>query len=195
VKSPTRSPRTFATLLQMSSALLFVSLCPDEAIEEARALRRALEAAGGRCFLGAEEVGRNAQKIGEMIGGAPLVIILGTRKYAERKTSVSGSYQELRLAVEGRKPVFLIKMCEEFEELYAQRHLPLPNFTWLPDIKSPAQVPNGLVHQIQARLASLSGLRWKCWKRHWQLALAPGRWRRLGSRSTWISARNWPGSS
>jgi WD40 repeat protein len=142
----------------MASRPLFISFRLDEASEEASALKLALEEAGMPAFLFAEDLDAKqlASEILAHIPRSPLVVIMGTTEYGKAIATNSASHLELRYIVEQKSPVFLIKMCDDFEDPFAQRHLPMAmsHFSWIVDAEDRGKVPEGLVQQIKGKLAS-----------------------------------------
>jgi WD40 repeat protein len=145
----------------MTSLLLFISFHFEEASEEADALNQALAIGGVPVLLCAEEAGGDVEEeISSSVAGAPLVIVMGTKKYGQETASNFSTYHQLRFLVKKKKPIFLIKMCDDFEEPCARLQLPVSstNFRWTPDPANRSKVPDGLVRQIKDKLAVLTSV-------------------------------------
>jgi WD40 repeat protein len=145
----------------MTSLLLFISFHFEEASEEADALNQALAIGGVPVLLCAEEAGGDVEEeIFSSVAGAPLVIVMGTKKYGQETASNFSTYHQLRFLVKKKKPIFLIKMCDDFEEPCARLQLPVSstNFRWTPDPANRSKVPDGLVRQIKDKLAALTSV-------------------------------------
>jgi hypothetical protein len=142
----------------MSALLPIICLRFFEAFAEASALKYGLQCAGIHAFLCAAEEKRcgMTEEISSSIVRAPFVIVLGKSTHGKRASELS-TYKELQLVVERQRPIFLVKLCENFDEPLAQFTLPLTiaQFTWLQDPENSVNVPAGLVQQIQSKLASL----------------------------------------
>jgi hypothetical protein len=118
----------------MTIPLPFIPIRFDEASEEATALKQVLAAAGVPSFQCAVEVGGDVEKeVVKYISSAPLVIIMGTKTCGKETKASFSTCQELRFVVERNIPIFLIKMCDDFEEPFAQFHLPMTisHFPWI----------------------------------------------------------------
>jgi WD40 repeat protein len=96
---------------------IFISLRFAEAGKEAEALKSTLEARGISTFLCAVESGGDIKReIVHALHGCQLAIIMGTKSYGKDTGAGFSTFEELRYIHEQRKPFFLVKMCDIFEE-------------------------------------------------------------------------------
>lgn len=138
---------------------MFLSLRFAEAMEEAKALKKALEERNLRVFLCAVPEGESLEDA--IIGAlhvSSLVVILGTRTYGLKTASPFSTHNELRYIID-KKPYFLVKMCDEFLVPKAQFHFSsaISYYPWQP--KTPEErrnVPGDLVDRIVARHVQVS---------------------------------------
>jgi hypothetical protein len=130
-------------------------------MEEAIALKTALEQRGKSVFLCAVEIGDdNAEAVIAALSQAKLAVILGTKTYGEKTASSFSTYQELRYIIEQKKPFYLVKMCDRF--VHQQTLLWLPDtvsyYPWQPKSAAERQgVPADLVDKIVQKLAETGG--------------------------------------
>eukprot|EP00048_Salpingoeca_helianthica_P016679 m.233595 g.233595 ORF g.233595 m.233595 type:complete len:317 (-) comp19220_c0_seq1:27-977(-) len=133
---------------------IFISLRFDEATNEAKFLKGELERHGVVCFLCDVSPGGSIRDtIVKGLSACELVVIMGTRTYG-KDTGVSFcTKNELDFIIDRKKPFFLIKMCDNFEEDVTCFHLPshISHHRWDPG--TPA--PRGLVESILNKLQSL----------------------------------------
>lgn len=123
---------------------------------EAKALQQDLHAQGVSAFLCDIPEGQDlAGAVLTALTHCKLAVILGTRTYGKDTGCGFSTYEELRYIVEVKKPIFLIKMCQAFEEQYAVFRLPssISHFPWQPATDAERkQLPPGLVEKIVRRL-------------------------------------------
>lgn len=78
-----------------------------------------------------------------------LFVVLGTRTYGRKTASLSATRQEMVYALESRKPLFIVKMCDEYEEhvtrFLLDSSIPYYDFT---GFQENSTIPEGLVDQI-----------------------------------------------
>jgi hypothetical protein len=133
---------------------IFISLRFAEASDEANALKSALEERGISTFVCAVHPGGDiAREIVIALHNCQLAIIMGSRTYG-RDTGVGFStHKELRFIQDDRKPFFLVKMCERFEEPETRMRLDnsVSYFQWL----SGSPMPGDLITKISERLSLL----------------------------------------
>jgi hypothetical protein len=99
---------------------IFFSLRLEESENEAKELKAMIERTrpGVRCFLS----GRNPNGtmlpiiISTALCNAKMAIIMGSKTYGRRTTNVCSTFQEMHHILSENKPMFLLKMCEEWEE-------------------------------------------------------------------------------
>jgi hypothetical protein len=137
----------------MSSRRVFISLCLNEDGDGAAVkLRDALEAAGISAFVcGDPFVGDNlAAIIAAALDACELFVVLGTRNYGMQGDARFSTRQEIQFAMEHRKPIFLIKRCDEFADPLTRLYLPDSMFyqEWAPL----TDMPEDLVSEIAARV-------------------------------------------
>lgn len=139
---------------------IFISLRFAEAMEEAKALKQKLEKRKIRVFLCAVPEGESlADAIIMALHMSSLVLILGTPTYGQKTSSPFSTYHELNYIVDNKKPMFLVKMCDEFLEPYAKFHLPsaISYYPWRPMTLAERQdVPEELIDRVLTRLLQAS---------------------------------------
>jgi parallel beta-helix repeat protein len=154
---------TSLTFLQFSvkekektmSYQIFISLRFAEAGPEANALKSSLEARGISTFLCSVLPGVDiSSEIAEALHGCQLAIIMGTKTYGKNTGVGFSTFEELRYIYEQKKPFFLVKMCDRFEELATVFRLgkSVSYLEWLP----PCPMPGDLISKIVERLASVA---------------------------------------
>ena len=137
---------------------IFISLRFNEARPAGNALQAALEAKGMSVFLCDVPPGENlARAVVGALTRCKLAVILGTKTYGQKTASTFSTYEELQYIVDERKPFFLVKMCDAFEEEHARFNLPstISYYAWQPVINTDGaveDVPEDLVTQIADRL-------------------------------------------
>ncbi|EGD82196.1 hypothetical protein PTSG_02868 [Salpingoeca rosetta] len=135
---------------------IFISLRFSEARNAGKALQRALEARGLKVFLCEVPPGSNIAKVViRALHGCRMAVILGTRTYGKETDSSFSTFDELQYIVDRRKPFFLVKMCDDFEEPEAQFHLRsnVAYFAWTPKNEDTnISVPPPLVDDIVGKL-------------------------------------------
>ena len=149
-------PQVFSVSRQMKCDI-FLSLRFSEALPEAESLKVALVARGLTVFLAAVQSGDSIVKeVSTNLVHCKLVVILGTRTYGKETTSSCSTFEELQYVMSKRKPFFLIKMCDEFEEVKAQFHLvgDIAFEPWRPTEKNP-EPPHELVEKIMVKFKGL----------------------------------------
>jgi hypothetical protein len=85
------------------------------------------------------------------IDESALFVVLGTRTYGRKTASLSATRQEMVYALESRKPLFVVKMCDEYEE-HVTRFLldsSIPYYD-LSDFGPDKDIPEELVDQVVA---------------------------------------------
>jgi hypothetical protein len=136
------------------SCQIFISLRFAEAGNEATALKSALEARGISTFLCAVLPGDDiATEIVNALHDCKLAIIMGTKTYGKDTGAGFSTFEELRF-IHKKKPFFLIKMCEQFEERETIFRLDssVSYFQWLPG----RPMAGDLVALVLERLASVA---------------------------------------
>lgn len=133
---------------------VFISLRFAEAHEEAKVLRDALEQRGVSCFLCAVAPGEDLwESITNALDTARLAVVMGTRTYGEDTGNQYCTHQELKFIRAESKPIFLIKMCERFENKNARwSFADLCYELWAPG----TVLPEGLVAKIVQRLEDIA---------------------------------------
>ncbi len=142
---------------------IFISLRFAEALDEAKALKAALTACGANVFLCAVDPGDAIdQAIITALGSCRLVVILATRTYGKATGFPCSTHEELKYIIGHKKPFFLVKMCEEYEEEYAKFHLPVTTMHYLWQPQTPqerSRAPPQLVEDIMQKLSTVPGRR------------------------------------
>jgi hypothetical protein len=125
------------------SYLIFISLRFAEAQKEAEDLKSALEARGISTFLGDVHPGGDiARLVVNALNECKLAIIMGSRTYGKVTGVGFSTFQELRFIVDKRKPFFLVKMCDTFEETETGFYLgsSVSYFQWTPGRRLPSDL-------------------------------------------------------
>jgi hypothetical protein len=132
---------------------VFVSLrLSEDGDHAASQLKTALEAAGISVFLCNPLVGDNlAVDIARAVGDCELFIVLGTDGYGVQGDSPFSTRQELQLAVDRCKPIFLIKRCDAFKDPLAQMYLPASTFhqLWQPHMFMPRELVDNIKEKLE----------------------------------------------
>jgi hypothetical protein len=134
---------------------IFISVRFEEAFKEAEALKTALEARGISTFLCAVHPGGDiALEIVNALRNCQLAIIMGTKTYGKDTGIGYSTFEELRFIHGQKKPFFLVKMCEKFEEPETIFRLDssVSYFQWL----SEHPLADDLVDKIIEKLTSVS---------------------------------------
>jgi hypothetical protein len=132
---------------------IFISLRFAEAGNEATTLKLALEEKGISTFLCAVHPGGDiAREIVNALHNCQLAIIMGTRTYGKDTGAGFSTFEELRFIHGQKKPFFLVKMCDRFEEPETVFRLDssVSYFLWFPG----SPIPGDLVTKILERLES-----------------------------------------
>ena len=139
--------------------LVFLSLRFGEAMEEAVALKDALCARGLNVFLCNELPGSDLMDaIVENISSCALAIILGTGSYGVKGSTAFSTKEELKFIVDRQKPIFLVKMCDDFEAPLAQFALGggIAYHSWRPQTADEKRSPpTALVESIMTKLRTV----------------------------------------
>jgi hypothetical protein len=138
---------------------LFISLRFAEAGNEASALKNALEAKGISTFLCAVNPGGDiAREIVNALHGCQLAIIMGTKTYGKDTGAGFSTFEELRFIINERKPFFLVKMCERFEEHETRFRLDssVAYYQWPPGHPLPADLVPKIVEKLSSVTSSSS---------------------------------------
>jgi hypothetical protein len=126
---------------------------------EALALQKALQARGVSTFVCAVPVGQSIMDaVVSALHGCKLVVIMGTATYGKDTGCPFCTKQELNYIVNQKKPFFLVKMCDTFQEATAKFNLggDISYYPWRPVKEAEKQVPPAdLVDQIVKRLSLL----------------------------------------
>jgi hypothetical protein len=99
---------------------IFFSLRLNESMEEAKELKAIIERTrpGVKCFLSGDNP--NGADLGRIIStalaNAKMAIIMGSETYGKKTESNFSTYEEMHFILSEKKPMFLLKMCEEWEE-------------------------------------------------------------------------------
>jgi hypothetical protein len=134
---------------------IFLSLRFDEATNEAKFLKAELEQRGVACFLCDVSPGGSIRDtIVKGLSTCDLVVILGTRTYGKDTGVAFCTKNELDFIIDRKKPFFLIKMCDVFEEDVTCFHLPshISHHRWDPGTPAPL----GLIESIVKKLSIIS---------------------------------------
>lgn len=139
----------------MISYQVFISLRFEESGNEAETLKHALEERGISTFLWKDLPGDEGPEIINALSCCQLTVIMGSKTYGKNTNDRFSTYEELRFIQDEKKPFFLVKMCEIFEEKETKFRLndSISSLQWLPG----ASMPDDLVPTIIEKLASING--------------------------------------
>jgi hypothetical protein len=135
------------------SCTVFLSLRVHEDDGGAVRLRDALEAAGVSVYLCDPLAGDElAAEIAVALDACELFVVLGTRSYGMPSDCKFSTREELQFAKDHRKPIFLIKRCDEFADPLTRLYLPagMCYRLWPPL----TDIPEDLVDEIVVKLAA-----------------------------------------
>ena len=99
---------------------IFISLRLEEAKDEAKELKAMIERKRPdvRCFLSGDNP--NGEDLTDIISNAlatsKMAIIMGSKTYGKKTKSHYSTSHEMKFINNKEKPIFLLKMCEEWEE-------------------------------------------------------------------------------
>lgn len=136
---------------------VFLSLRFGEAMEQAKMVKSELEKQGVSCFLCVVHEGENiARIVADNLCAAELFVVFGTRTYGTETGTPCNTADELAFIKNEKKPYFLIKMCEKFEDSVARMYFTSSvfNYPWMP--KDHAVLPKDLVSRIIEKLRAIS---------------------------------------
>jgi hypothetical protein len=123
---------------------------------EAKVLQQALHESGVSAFLCDIPEGQDlANAVVTALTHCKLAVILGTKSYGKKTTSGFSTFEELRYIINEQKPLFLVKMCSEFDEAETRFRLStdISYFQWQPSSKAEReQLPPGLLERVLRRL-------------------------------------------
>jgi len=131
-------------------AEVFISFRFSEAMQTAHELKQSLsDQHGVEAFVCDVPVGGGdiLDEIVSAIDVAKVFVVLGTRSYGRQTSSLFATRQELVYAMENKKSIFLVKMCESFDEPIARFLLPL-SIPYYPHFPDGSGVPLSLTRQI-----------------------------------------------
>ena len=138
---------------------IFLSLRFGEAMAAAEELKLALEAQGLSVFLCAVQVGGDLMdEIVQNIDRCRLVGILGTKTYGKDTGLGFCTADELKFIISEKKAIFLVKMCDRFEEPLTRFRLGdhVAYYPWQPRNEAEQRIlPADLVGAICTKLKSL----------------------------------------
>jgi hypothetical protein len=142
-----------AKLAPLPRVFISVRLFEDSTDNASVQLKVALENAGVSCFLCDINSVRTSLPgaISQAMDDCELFVVLGTRGYGKQGDSTFSTREELQFAMDHRKPIFLIKRCQEFEDPLTRMSLPAgtPHVPWDPATDFPAN----LVNDIRVKLS------------------------------------------
>jgi len=133
---------------------IFLSFRFGEAMDEARELRNALRARGLYAYICEIPPGKDiVEAIVKKLSSARLVVILGTQTYGCKGSVYFSTREELKFVIEEEKPIFLIKMCNRFQDEMTRFQLPdSMSFAWW---TKGDPLPASVVDDLEERYLSL----------------------------------------
>lgn len=159
-KSPESVKTAPASATQSSKAIacdFFLSLRFNErgAMDEAKLVQSKLAMQGKTAVIINTDIeGSSRDNVEQHLNGAKMVVIFATDDYGEQTQSVFSSHDELAFIKAAKKPVFLIKMCDEFTVETAKSSLPSPNEGW----ELGERMPAGLIQTLLEKLERIEGV-------------------------------------
>jgi hypothetical protein len=131
---------------------VFISFRIETASEQALQLKDALEAVGVSTYVCKTRCGDDIlTEIGEAIADCELAVVLGTETFGEKTGGFFSTWEELTAIKSEKKPIFLIKMCDQFRFPNVRFCFPsnIAYTEWLPYTDMPAD----LVEEILGKIA------------------------------------------
>ena len=130
---------------------VFISFRIAESHAEALSLKEGLERRGYTVFLSDFKPGEKLfVAIAEAANECALAVLLATSTYGRATNDRFDTSKELGFIIDSKKPFFLIKMCNQYEEATARFQLD-SGIMWVP--WTPGQpMPDDLVDKVCARL-------------------------------------------
>ena len=142
------------TLWLVMPVRVFLSFRIREALREANLLKKALEALEAKnitVFLSDVEPGEDLmEEIAKAADECSLAVLLATHTYGKKTNNQFDTARELGFFLQQRKPIFFIKMCEDFEDPATQFQLGTNRMweQWMPG----TEMPPGIVDKIVSKL-------------------------------------------
>jgi hypothetical protein len=132
---------------------VFLSLRFDEAMKQGQMMKEALEKRGVTVFLCSVHSGDSILKaVAKNLFEAELVVILGTKTYGKETESSYSTCKELQYTMEKKKPFFLVKMCDCYEEYLADFYFDSTVAYHFWPVKDHGKLPMDLTGAILAKL-------------------------------------------
>ncbi len=131
---------------------IFISARFCEASTEAGQLKQTLEAKGISTFLSNVPPGENlSSTIAHALKSCDLVVIMGTATYGKNTDVGFSTYNELKYVCEKKKPFYLIKMCDSFEEpeTVLVLHQGISYHRWRPRTPMPPDLVPKIIAKVQ----------------------------------------------
>jgi hypothetical protein len=132
---------------------VFISFRIKEAGDMPMQLKAALTASGVTSFVSTIDSTSNniAHDIAVALCGCKVFVILGTATFGEKTDIGFSTYNELELACDIKKPMFLIKVCDgDFTEPTTLLRLPkaMPFVEWLPYTALPREIVDDICAMV-----------------------------------------------
>ena len=135
--------------------VIFISLRFGESLKEATELKYHLEKKGYSCFLCDIPNGEDIkEEIIFQLAGCRLAIVMGTLTYGVKTAATFGTAEEMEFIIDRKKPFFMIKMCDDFQE--ARTIFNFPGKIMYDYWKPGSALPSSLISNIEKKLHSLS---------------------------------------
>jgi hypothetical protein len=131
---------------------VFISFRLSEAGSAAEHLKAALSLRNVTAFVAhVDSSGNIAEDVSAALLDCELFVILGTANFGEETDVQFSTFNELRMARQEMKPLFLIKMCDDFRVPMARFWLPesMPYVVWEPCTDVPREVVDGICEFLQ----------------------------------------------
>lgn len=132
---------------------VFLSVRFGEAMQEATALKQSLEARGICTFLCNETPGADLlSAISSAIDKCRLAVMLASKTYGRATNELFDTRTELSFIISEKKPFYLIKMCERWEEATTRMVLGATTMytTWLPGRSMPEHLVDNVIAKLQS---------------------------------------------
>lgn len=132
---------------------VMISFRVKEASQEAETLALGLEAHGISTFICTKFLrdGEDMKKmIINVIDQSELVVILGTATYGKETLNTYSTHEELKFIISEKKKIFLVQMCDRFEEASTRFNLPdsIKSVKW--NLRS--SIPADLIERVATSL-------------------------------------------
>jgi hypothetical protein len=138
---------------------IFCSLKFSEAQEQAQQLVVQLKKSGLNAViidgnLMEENPEDMSEQVADLLDASKMVIIFGTESYGKATASTFSTKEELQFVMAEKKPFYLIKMCERFQDSRTRFYLPNESVAtnWLPSEEMPSDLMESILLKYQSEV-------------------------------------------